>query len=82
MAHDGNRWLPVPACSSPWPGTGRSPSRGTGDGFVDDETDSRWNVLGEAVDGPLEGTVLEPVAHLDTFWFAWASFRPDTEIVP
>ena len=53
-----------------------------GDGFVDDETDSRWNVLGEAVDGPLEGTVLEPVAHLDTFWFAWASFRPDTEIVP
>jgi Protein of unknown function (DUF3179) len=54
----------------------------TGDGFVDDETGSRWNVLGQAVEGPLEGMALEPVAHLDTFWFAWASYEPDTEIVP
>jgi hypothetical protein len=53
-----------------------------GDGFVDDETGSRWNMLGKAVDGPLEGTVLQPVAHVDTFWFAWASFQPDTEIEP
>lgn len=53
-----------------------------GDGFVDDETGSRWNVLGQAVDGPLDGTTLEPVTHLDTFWFAWSSFQPDTEIVP
>lgn len=53
-----------------------------GDDFVDDETGSRWNVLGEAVDGPLEGTVLEAVAHVDTFWFAWGAFQPDTEIEP
>jgi hypothetical protein len=53
----------------------------TDDGFVDDETGSRWNVLGEAVEGPLDGMTLEPVAHLDTFWFAWAAHQPDTEIV-
>jgi len=53
-----------------------------GDGFVDTETNSRWNVLGEAVDGPLTGAALEPVAHVDTFWFAWAAFQPDTLIVP
>jgi hypothetical protein len=53
-----------------------------GDGFVDDQTGTRWNVLGEAVDGPLAGSALEPVARIDTFWFAWASFQPDTGIVP
>ena len=54
----------------------------TDDGFVDDETGRRWSILGEAVAGPLEGTALEPVAHLDTFWFAWASYQPDTGVVP
>ena len=50
------------------------------DGFVDDQTGSRWNILGEAVDGPLEGSRLEPVASADHFWFAWAAFKPDTVI--
>jgi hypothetical protein len=54
----------------------------TGDGFVDDQTRSRWNVLGQAVHGPLAGAALEPVVHVDTFWFAWGSFLPDTRIVP
>jgi hypothetical protein len=53
-----------------------------GEGFVDRETNSRWNVLGQAIDGPLSGTRLEAVAHVDTFWFAWAAFQPDTQIVP
>ena len=52
-----------------------------GDGFVDDETSSRWNVLGTAVSGLLEGSRLEPLEHLDTFWFAIAAFRPDTILV-
>ncbi|MDK3256728.1 DUF3179 domain-containing protein [Blastococcus capsensis] len=51
-----------------------------GDHFVDAGTGSRWNVLGQAVDGPLAGTRLEPVEHLDTFWFAWAAFHPATRI--
>ncbi|MDZ7676051.1 MAG: DUF3179 domain-containing protein [Acidimicrobiales bacterium] len=53
----------------------------TDDGFVDDETGSRWDVLGRAVDGPLEGEQLDAVVHVDTFWFAWGAFQPDTRIV-
>lgn len=48
--------------------------------FVDLETGTRWNLLGQAVAGPLEGEELEPVPHIDTFWFAWAVFQPDTGI--
>jgi hypothetical protein len=56
--------------------------RPDGDGaFVDDRTESTWNVLGQAVDGPLAGRTLEAVAHVDTFWFAWSTFRPDTDVV-
>jgi hypothetical protein len=53
----------------------------SGEGFVDDQTGSEWNILGEAVDGPLAGSRLEPIASADHFWFAWAAFKPDTEIV-
>jgi len=53
----------------------------SGDSFVDDETGSTWNLLGHAVDGPLAGSTLDPVEHVDTFWFAWSAFRPDTAIV-
>ena len=49
--------------------------------FVDDQTGSTWNVLGQATSGELEGTQLEPLPHVDTFWFAWSTFQPDTEIV-
>jgi hypothetical protein len=53
-----------------------------GDTFTDRETGSTWDVLGRATAGPLAGQTLEPVEHVDTFWFAWAAFRPDTAIVP
>lgn len=52
----------------------------TGDGFTDAETGSEWDVRGEAVGGPLEGERLEPVDKVDTFWFAWAAFEPDTTV--
>ncbi|MDS1270163.1 DUF3179 domain-containing protein [Lipingzhangella sp. LS1_29] len=51
------------------------------DRFLDEETASTWTVLGEASAGPLEGEQLDAVDHLDTFWFAWASFNPETEIL-
>ncbi len=54
----------------------------TTDGFVDDQTRSRWDILGRAVDGPLRGASLEGYPHVDTFWFAWAAFLPDTDVVP
>jgi hypothetical protein len=46
----------------------------------DTETGSRWDATGEAVAGPLEGERLNPVVHDRTLWFAWAAFRPDTEV--
>jgi hypothetical protein len=52
-----------------------------GAGFVDDETGTTWNVLGEAVRGPRQGERLEPVTHLDTFWFAWSTYRPETALI-
>ncbi|MDJ0954122.1 MAG: DUF3179 domain-containing protein [Acidimicrobiia bacterium] len=52
------------------------------DGEVrDDQTGSLWSVTGEALDGPLAGTKLERVPHLDTFWFAWATYKPGTILV-
>jgi hypothetical protein len=50
------------------------------DAFVDEETGSSWNLLGQAVSGELKGQVLRPVVHDNTLWFAWAAFRPDTRI--
>lgn len=55
--------------------------QGDGEGFADAETGSRWNILGQATAGPLAGGQLTPVVHANHFWFAWAAFRPDTEIV-
>ena len=50
------------------------------DGFSDNETGSVWNVLGQAVSGPLAGQTLTPIVHGNHFWFAWAAFAPETLI--
>lgn len=55
--------------------------RPDGDGFIDDQTGSRWNILGDAVSGPLAGSSLQPVTFVRTFWFSWAAFRPDTQLI-
>lgn len=55
--------------------------RAKGDVFVDDETQTTWSVLGDAVDGPLAGSALEPITFVRTFWFSWAAFRPDTALI-
>jgi hypothetical protein len=52
-----------------------------GDGtFADDETGTRWDVTGTAIEGDLAGTRLERIPHLDTFWFAWSTYRPGTTL--
>ncbi len=51
-----------------------------GENFVDDQTGSIWNILGQAVEGPLSGQQLKPVVHTNIFWFAIAAFRPDAMI--
>ncbi|MGF1599197.1 MAG: DUF3179 domain-containing protein [Acidimicrobiales bacterium] len=53
-----------------------------GDGtFTDAATTSTFDILGVGVSGDLSGARLEPVEHLDTFWFAIAAFEPDTRII-
>jgi len=52
-----------------------------GDRFLDEQTGSEWLLSGEAVDGPVAGSRLERLNHLDTFWFAWATYQPGTALV-
>ncbi len=46
----------------------------------DTETGSTWNIFGEATGGDLAGTRLDQFVHIDTFWFAWIAFHPDSEV--
>ena len=51
------------------------------DGFFDLENGSEWSLLGRAVSGPLEGSVLDLVTDAYvSFWFAWATFHPNTAL--
>ena len=50
--------------------------------FFDVQTGSRWTLDGRAADGPLEGATLEPVPDAYVaFWFAWATFHPNTDVL-
>jgi len=46
----------------------------------DRQTGSIWNLLGEAVEGPLQGERLRQIETYSAFWFAWAAFNRDSEI--
>ena len=52
----------------------------TNDGITDEETGTRWDLLGRAVEGPLAGQKLTPLLHGDYFWFAWLAFNPTTHL--
>jgi hypothetical protein len=49
--------------------------------FVDLATASEWNILGEAVAGPLKGRRLAAMDSGVHFAFAWLAFNPASEIV-
>jgi hypothetical protein len=49
--------------------------------FSDRETGSRWNLLGQATGGRLQGRRLTPIPHGNHFWFAWAVFKPATRVM-
>jgi hypothetical protein len=55
--------------------------RAVGDAFVDDQSGSRWDITGTAVAGLHRGRSLERLHHLDTFWFAWSTYQPETDLV-
>ena len=46
----------------------------------DVETGSRWDMLGRAVAGPLEGRRLAQVPAYNSMWFAWKAFWPETAV--
>ncbi len=52
----------------------------TSAGILDTQTGSRWSIFGQAVSGPLEGQSLNRVISIESFWFDWAAFHPDTGI--
>jgi len=54
--------------------------RADGEDFIDNETGSSWNILGKAIQGPSTGKRLTPIVHTNSFWFAVAAFKPDTQI--
>ena len=54
--------------------------RAEGEGLVDEETGSTWDVArGLAVDGPLRGEALQSVPSSTSFDWAWRDFYPESE---
>ena len=51
-----------------------------GGAIIDEQTKSRWDLLGNAVEGPLKGKRLEPTRGGVHFAFAWLAFNPDSDI--
>jgi hypothetical protein len=48
--------------------------------FVDQETGSRWDVAGRAVEGELKGYTLTWADSVQVKWFAWAAEYPQTTV--
>jgi hypothetical protein len=48
--------------------------------IFDQQTRSTWNILGQAIAGPLSGAQLEPLDSGVHFAFAWLAFRPESII--
>jgi len=49
------------------------------DQLVDNQGNA-WDFEGLAISGPLTGTRLNPIIATPSFWFAWVSFNPNTEL--
>jgi len=51
------------------------------DQFIDGQTSSKWNMLGECVEGELRGRNLKLIPHYNKmFWYVWADYHPGAEI--
>lgn len=46
--------------------------------IFDEQTNSEWNIFGEAISGDYEGRRLYDYNCFTHFWFAWSSAYPDT----
>lgn len=54
--------------------------RKQGDYFLDDQTNSRWDITGYCREGKLQGAQLEILPHSNHFAFAYLAFYPHVEI--
>ena len=48
--------------------------------FIDNETNSTWDITGLCINGKLKGKKLTPGRFSNHFAFAWLSFHPESEI--
>lgn len=55
--------------------------RASDDRIEDEQTGSGWSITGRATEGELAGAQLERLPHLDTFWFAWSTYAPGTDLI-
>lgn len=46
--------------------------------IIDTQTNSQWNLEGEAIEGQLMGKKLEREVFNPGFWFEWVAFHPDS----
>ena len=51
-----------------------------GSTFVDEQTGSRWDILGAAIEGELAGQRLSSIVSINHFWFSWVAFQPGTRV--
>ena len=47
---------------------------------MQDNEGTRWDLFGNAVQGPRAGTTLKPARSYTAYWFAWGTFFPGVEI--
>lgn len=55
-------------------------SKGAAAPFIDEESDSGWDITGRAVAGEMKGKVLNWLDSTQVKWFAWAAEYPETTI--
>lgn len=45
-----------------------------------DNEGTKWDIFGNGISGPSQGTKLTPTQSFISYWFAWAAFYPNAEI--
>lgn len=48
---------------------------------MEDESGTRWDLFGQAQEGPRVGEQLTPLFSYTAYWYAWAAFFPTTEVM-
>lgn len=59
-------------------GLASAQSIGSGGGWLQDSTGSKWNFEGRCIDGPLKDRRLQPLQSYQEFWHSWSHFHPET----